>query len=240
MNKEELKSLVKKYFSLTEIENITSEQNEEVKEESFASAKLADGTEISNKEAGDFAVGQTLYVITEAGDEVIAPSGEHATESGISITVDGEGKITGIHRPDEAGEGSLSEEEMSSETPSEESTENKTELAEHDEAEITVGDEPIQAAEDVDSIKEEIVEAILETVAPEIEALKAKLAEHEEKLKEHMSAPAVEPVEEAKAKFSATLTKKDNVWAHEPFNQKKAQYEMILKAKENKLTKTKN
>jgi len=238
MNKEELKSLVKKYFSLTEIENITSEQNEEVKEESFASAKLADGTEISNKEAGDFAVGQTLYVITEAGDEVIAPSGEHTTESGISITVDGEGKITGIHRPDEAGEGSLSEEEMSSETPSEES--NKTELAEHDEAEITVGDEPIQAAEDVDSIKEEIIEAILETVAPEIEALKAKLAEHEEKLKEHMSAPAVEPVEEAKAKFSATLTKKDNVWAHEPFNQKKAQYEMILKAKENKLTKTKN
>jgi len=238
MNKEELKSLVKKYFSLTEIENITSEQNEEVKEESFASAKLADGTEISNKEAGDFAVGQTLYVITEAGDEVIAPSGEHATESGISITVDREGKITGIHRPDEAGEGSLSEEEMSSETPSEES--NKTELAEHDEAEITVGDEPIQAAEDVDSIKEEIIEAILETVAPEIEALKAKLAEHEEKLKEHMSAPAVEPVEEAKAKFSATLTKKDNVWAHEPFNQKKAQYEMILKAKENKLTKTKN
>ena len=238
MNKEELKSLVKKYFSLTEIENITSEQNEEVKEESFASAKLADGTEISNKEAGDFAVGQTLYVITEAGDEVIAPSGEHTTESGISITVNGEGKITGIHRPDEAGEGSLSEEEMSSETPSEES--NKTELAEHDEAEITVGDEPIQAAEDVDSIKEEIIEAILETVAPEIEALKAKLAEHEEKLKEHMSAPAVEPVEEAKAKFSATLTKKDNVWAHEPFNQKKAQYEMILKAKENKLTKTKN
>lgn len=239
MNKEELKSLVKKYFNLTE--NITSEQNEEVKEESFASAKLADGTEISNKEAGDFAVGQTLYVITEAGDEVIAPSGEHTTESGISITVDGEGKITGVHRPDEAGEGSLSEEEYSKEeAPSEESTENKTELAEHDEAEITVGDEPIQAAEDVDSIKEEIVEAILETVAPEIEALKAKLAEHEEKLKEHMSAPAVEPVEEAKAKFSATLTKKDNVWAKEPFNQKKAQYEMILKAKENKLNKTKN
>ena len=242
MNKEELKSLVKKYFSLTEIENITSEKNEEVKEESFASAKLADGTEISNKEAGDFAVGQTLYVITEAGDEVIAPSGEHTTESGISITVDGEGKITGIHRPDEAGEGSLSEEEYSKEEAleAEESTENKTELAEHDEAEITVGDEPIQAAEDVDSIKEEIVEAILETVAPEIEALKAKLAEHEEKLKEHMSAPAVEPVEEAKAKFSATLTKKDNVWAHEPFNQKKAQYEMILKAKQNKLTTTKN
>lgn len=239
MNKEELKSLVKKYFNLTE--NITSEQNEEVKEESFASAKLADGTEISNKEAGDFAVGQTLYVITEAGDEVIAPSGEHTTESGISITVDGEGKITGVHRPDEAGEGSLSEEEYSKEeAPSEESTENKTELAEHDEAEITVGDEPIHAAEDVDSIKEEIVEAILETVAPEIEALKAKLAEHEEKLKEHMSAPAVEPVEEAKAKFSATLTNKNNVWAKEPFNQKKAQYEMILKAKENKLTKTKN
>lgn len=245
MNKEELKSLVKKYFNLTE--NITSEQNEEVKEESFASAKLADGTEISNKEAGDFAVGQTLYVITEAGDEVIAPSGEHTTESGISITVDGEGKITGVHRPDEAGEGSLSEEEYSKEeAPSEESTENKTELAEHDRAEITVGDEPIEAAEH-DSIKEEIVEAILETVAPEIEALKAKLAEHEEKmaehdakLSEHMSAPAAEPVEEAKAKFSATLTKKDNVWAHEPFNQKKAQYEMILKAKQNKLTKTKN
>jgi hypothetical protein len=54
-------------------------------------------------------VGQKLYVITEAGDKVSAPEGEHTTKSGVVVVVNGEGFITGVKYPDKAGEGSLSE-----------------------------------------------------------------------------------------------------------------------------------
>jgi hypothetical protein len=79
---------------------------EEVKED-MVSAKLVDGTEITNDLDADFEVGQILYVITEAGDKVPAPEGEHTTESGIVLVVDGEGKITGLSKPDAEAEGSL-------------------------------------------------------------------------------------------------------------------------------------
>lgn len=233
MNKEELKTLVKKYFNLTE-NNTPEVNNEEVKEQSFAEATLVDGTKITNMSDAEFEVGQELHVITEEGAHVIAPEGEHTTESGITITVDAEGKITGVARPDEAGEGSLAEhdeepvsEAMSAEGQDEIESEEKTELAEEE-----IVEEILEEHEGEGEVKEAIIEAIAEVVAPEIEALKAKLAEHEEKLKEYMSQPAAEPVEEAKAKFSATITSRDKVWNKEPFNQKQAQYDMIVKAKE--------
>lgn len=78
-----------------------------VDNETMTKAKLTDGTEIETDEEGDFQVGQKLYVITESGEKVSAPSGEHTTESGIVLTVDGEGFITGVKYPDESGEGSL-------------------------------------------------------------------------------------------------------------------------------------
>ena len=234
MNKEELKTLVKKYFNLTE-NNTPEVNNEEVKEESFATAKLVDGTEITNMSDGEFEVGQELHVITAEGQHVLAPSGEHTTESGITLTVDGEGKITGVARPDEGGEGSLAEDELpATEAMSAEETveeEEKTEMAE---------DEIIEETLEEGGIKEEIIEAIMETVAPEIEALKAKLAEHDEKLKEYMSEPASEPTEQVAAKFSATRTSKDKVWEKEPFNQKQAQYDMIMRAKEKQSKTIKN
>ena len=84
MNKNELKELVKKYFSLTEkTEDInTTETSQE-----FDSATLVDGTKITNKKDSSFAVGDELFVITEAGEEVLAPSGEHTSESGITYLV---------------------------------------------------------------------------------------------------------------------------------------------------------
>ena len=231
MNKNELKSLVKKYFNLTEIDN-NPVNKEEVKEESFAVAHLADGTEITNKAPGDFAVGDTLYVITGEGEEVLAPSGEHTTSSGIVVTVDEEGKITGVKRPDEAGEGSL--EEMSAEETVTEETE-KTEMAEHEEEEVMdeVSEEEV-AMEDMD-VKEAIVEAIAEVVAPELEALKAKLAEHEEKMAEHeekmkdyMSKESAAP-SVSESKFSKGLfNKKPDVWNFESKNYKQKQYEEVL------------
>ena len=89
-------------------ESRVGEAEVEIKIESeMASATLTDGTKIETDEAGDFQVGQKLYVITQAGEKVGAPEGEHTTESGIVLTVDAESFITGVKYPDEAGEGSL-------------------------------------------------------------------------------------------------------------------------------------
>ena len=208
MHKDELKTLVKKYFNLTEnketLENTVEEQN-------FQDATLADGTKITNMLDADFEVGQELHVITEEGEHVLAPSGEHTTESGIVITVDGEGIITGVKHPDQEGEGSLEAA--------------KEEMAEHPEDEETMMD-----------IRETIIEAIAEVVAPELESMKKHMAEIEEKMKDYMSAtPSAVPT--AEAKFAKIQEVKKNGPKGNTFNAKDAQKEMILKAWKNKQNK---
>ena len=85
-----------------------AERQIEVDTETLSSATLADGSKIETDEEGDFQVGQQLYVITEAGDRVkYQEAGEHTTSSGIVLTVDSEGVITGVKYPDQGGEGSL-------------------------------------------------------------------------------------------------------------------------------------
>ena len=180
MNKLELRELVKKYFSLQDIET-PQVHNEEVVEQSFATAKLADGTEITNKMDEDFAPGQKLFVVTAEGEEVAAPEGEHTSESGITIVVDGEGTITGVHHPDEEGEGSL--EEMAVEEMEEE------------------------IVEEIKS--EDLIEAISELVMPEIEAMKSEMASCMERLAkaEEMMAKYEEKMSATPAAESKTTSK---------------------------------
>ena len=217
MNKEELKDIVKKYFNLTE-------QNETLVDtqvkETFTEATLADGTKITNMVDADFEVGQELHVITEENAHVLAPSGEHTTESGIVITVDGEGKITGVKHPDAEGEGSLEEEAA---PVSEEMSTEEVEMAEHPEDEVVE-----EAMEDMD-IKEVIVEAIAEVVAPELEMLKKKMADMEEKMKKHYAA---EPA--AKSSLESKFSKSNNdplSFLDNKFNRNKARYEAIVNKK---------
>ena len=219
MNKEELKELVKRYFKLTE-ETITPDTTvEEAKQ--FASAKLIDGTEVTNMVDAEFEVGQVLHVITEEGEHVIAPSGEHQLESGILVTVDGSGVITGIKRPGDEGEGSLAEEEISSDLP--------VDSVDMAEVEVEIGEEG-------KSLEEAIISAISEIVAPEIEAMKEKMAEIEEAMKEHMSKPAQAPTLESK--FNKIQDIKKAVKEGLPsFDMKKAQMELVLKAKQKQLSK---
>lgn len=190
MTKKDLKDLVKSYFSLTE--KMTEDNTTEPIK--FAEATLADGTKISNKKDAEFAVGDKLYVIIDGGEDVIAPEGEHTTESGITVTVNEAGDITGIKRPDESGEGSL--EEMSEETKA-------TELAEHGD-EIIIEEDAMEEHPEED-IREVIIESIMEEMGPKIEDLEKKLsscmdrlAEHDEKMKEYMSEPAKTPAMEKK------------------------------------------
>tara|TARA_R110000803_G_scaffold19165_1_gene50452 strand:- start:4442 stop:5137 length:696 start_codon:yes stop_codon:yes gene_type:complete len=191
MQKSELKELVKKYFSLTEMteKNIPTQSTDK---QVFAEAELVDGTHVTNMKDTEFEVGDELHVILEDGTHVVAPSGEHTTKSGITVTVSESGEITGIARPDEEGEGSLAEDsieealavEQVAETLSAEETvsESKTELADHGE------DEAMEVAE--------IIEAVMEVVAPQIEALKAKLADHEEKMEAFGKATSTSSVKE--------------------------------------------
>jgi len=109
MNKSELKAIVSKYFNLVPAtHNFT---------ENFAEATLADGTKVTNEKEDALAEGDSLFVIDAEGNSVQAPEGEHTTDSGIVVTVDAEGKITGIKEPDAEGEGSL--EEMEEVVPTE-------------------------------------------------------------------------------------------------------------------------
>ena len=225
MNKDQLKELVKKYFSLTEMTE-TENTSEEI--QNFDSATLVDGTKITNKKDSAFAVGDELYVITEAGEEVLAPSGEHSTDSGITVTVDSEGKITGIARPEGGDEGSLAdhEEEMSSEEEATELSEDAKEEVKLEEDEIDMDMHPEEEQMD---IKEEIIDAIMAEVGPAIEELRNKMAEHgemleehETKMKEHMSAPAEKPLAESRyAKSKENFEKPKAV-----YNQKR--YEKAL------------
>jgi hypothetical protein len=238
MDKNELKDLVKSYFNLTEKNIENSEKTEEVK---LQSAKLVDGTPITNDKDTDFEVGDEVYVTTEAGEKVLAPSGEHALEDGIVLVIDGEGKITGLHKPGETGQGSLAEELPDSgpakilneeEKLSEVKEEAETEVELNDA--IEEGDElPMSEHEEEDmeehSIKEEIIEAIMEEIAPKIEEMQKKLAEHEEKMKEHYSSAASESVTEkafSKAGFGSKPS--EELFQFNTTDLKKMQYENIL------------
>jgi len=213
MNKEELKNLVMTYFNLAEKQEETSVDTP-VKE-NFVEATLADGTKITNMLDADFEVGQELHVITEENAHVLAPSGSHTTESGIEITVDGEGIITGVKHPDAEGEGSLAEgvtEEMSVEDVAEEV--------------IDVAIEEGMTPEAVVEVVKEVIDAV---IAPAMEEMKTKMAEMEEKMKDYMSAtPASQSTTESK--FSKES--KDSLdFLNKKFNRNQARYEAILNNK---------
>lgn len=244
MNKEELKNLVKSYFNLEEKTDIETPENVEQK---FESAKLVDGTPITNKSEDEFEVGQEVYVTTEAGEEVLAPSGEHALDNGDVLVVDGEGKITGLHKPNETGQGSLAE-ELPDEGPAKilneeeklSEVEDKVELQENavvesDELPLAEHGDDEEAMEE-HGIKEEIIEAIMQEVAPKLDELKKELSscmtrleEHEAKLKEHYSSAAEESVTEkafSKAGFGSKPS--GDILSFNNGDLKAMQYENVL------------
>jgi hypothetical protein len=234
MTKNELKELVKQHFNLVEVS------------EEFASAKLEDGTKISNDKDGKFAEGQKLFVETEEGEKVAAPEGEHVTESGIQLIVDAEGTLTGVKYPDEEGDGSadLAEESVKEEEMSSQETES-TVVEEEMSAETTEDEvkeeveEKFEEAKDEDMMEEgpkleDIIEVIGEVVEAKMTKVDEKMAEIEKEvmgIKEKMSSFASEPAEEktipaASSKFS-TADKFSNKRA-------KTRYENMLNKMKNK------
>ena len=150
----------------------------------FDEATLVDGTKITNKSDERFGPGQNLFVLDAEGNEVAAPEGEHQTESGITLTVDGAGVITGVKEPDVEGEGSLEakkEEKMMDEGSS---------VLEVAEAVVESGMTP---------------EAILELVAPiveEIAAVREEVAMMKKAFEDYKNGPAKESMKKSFSKLN--------------------------------------
>jgi len=164
--------------------------------EKFADATLVDGTKVTNDMSDELAEGQKLYVIDAEGNKVQAPEGEHTTDSGITVTVDAEGIITGIARPDEGAEGSLEakKEKMMDETP---------------------GEKLLEVAENVAELGL-TPEAVLEMVAPiveEVAALKDEVETMKKAFEDYKNGPAAEKMSKRFNKFSQNVTSPEDAYA---------------------------
>lgn len=212
MTKDELKALVKQHFNLVE------------KSEKFDSATLEDGTKVTNDSDDKFAIGQSLFVITEEGEKVAAPEGDHVTESGIVLTVDAEGKIADLKYPDAEGEGEgLAEEDEKKEMEVEEELAAKFEEEKEEEAmeEDKPESEDLQEEPSLEDIVEVISEVVEEKMAEHKEDMKKKFEEIEEKMmdiKEKMSAFAAEPADE-KTVPSTKFSKQKSGYNEKRYNQ---------------------
>ena len=156
--------------------------------ERFDSATLADGTKIESD--GDFAPGVALYVIDEEGNRVPAPEGEHTTESGEVITVDAEGVITGVKRPDEEGEGSLAAADEE-----EKVVEEKMEVDE--EAVVDAAEEVAEAG-----IDPEMVLEIIAPVVEEIAMMKDEIEKMKKDFEDYKDGPAKESMKKSFSKLN--------------------------------------
>lgn len=135
----------------------------------FAEAVLIDGTKV--KTEGELEVGASLMVVTTEGD-VKAPEGMHETTEGALVTVDEAGVIVKI-------------EEKVTETAAYKDKEEETKVK-MEEVEVEV---PTEVAP---VLTEEVVQAIVEALAPMVAEIQ-EIAEELKKVKEQFSSFKAEP-----------------------------------------------
>lgn len=172
--------------------------------EKFADATLVDGTKVTNDMSDELAEGQKLYVIDAEGNKVDAPEGEHTTDSGITVTVDAEGIITGIARPDEGAEGSL-----------EAKKDKMMDDAKKEKMMDSPGEKLLEVAENVAELGL-TPEAVLEMVAPiveEVAALKDEVATMKKAFEDYKNGPAAEKMSKRFNKFSQNTTSPEDAYA---------------------------
>lgn len=140
----------------------------------FATAKLADGTEV--KVEGEFEEGKACFVETEEGD-IPAPAGKHQMADDKLITIDENGQIVAI-------------EEVAAEEEKSEEAEVEVEMEEEKEEEA-MEEEEVEV-----SMAEEVVE-MLKPYFEEISDLKKKVEEMEGKFQAFSAEPAAKPIKKA-------------------------------------------
>ena len=212
MTKDELRELAKQTFGLVE------PQDSDVVEEKFATATLEDGTKITNDKGSEFAVGDKVFVEVD-GEKKDAPEGDHITKSGMSITLDADSIITGMKRPDEAGEGSeglaSDEEDMKSVT---EEMSVSEEVESEDKAEATT-DEKFEEKVIEEEINMASLEDIIEVIGEVVEEKMKKMDERMKDIEEKMSAFASAPAEESVVASNFSKAKTNN--EEKPLNERR-------------------
>ena len=183
MTQEQLKSLVKEYFNLTDV------KFGEINDENKAFKIVFEGDKLE--------LGMPVKVVTTEGQEMPAPDGYHKLEGGMVIKTENS-IVTEITREGEMVEETLEggkeldkgRQEMAElpvqQFPVEETRQNESKVAE--ESRMV----PALMEEEKTAIVEEIAKAVAEAVAEEMKSIKSKMAEMEKKVTEMAAAPAAD------------------------------------------------
>lgn len=142
----------------------------------MAEAMLEDG--VTKVEAEAFEPGKKIFVVSESGDKGPAPEGIHTTEDGTKVTVDANGTITAVEKPEP-----------------EEKVEIEVEAAKEDLP--PTGDvvtEPVKTEADIikEDMKKMVMEcmAAIEEVAKEVSTIKEEMASYKTKMEKLSKEPA--------------------------------------------------
>ena len=142
----------------------------------MAEAMLEDG--VTRVEAEAFEPGKKIFVVSEAGDKGPAPEGTHTTEDGTKVTVDSEGTITAVEKP-------------------EPKIEVEVEAAKEGDIIPPTGDavnEPVKTEGDImkEDMKKMVMQcmAAIEEVAKEVAVVKEEMASYREKMEKMSATPA--------------------------------------------------
>ena len=169
-----IKELVKKHFNLIDAST-----------HSFGELKTADGQLTLSYEGEELSEGLDVFVVTADGN-VPAPDGDHALESGVTISV-AEGKITAITESPIVAEETVVETEMAEDV-------SMPETAVAEEVIAAVSEEVAAVVEE--AISEEVVAAVTEAVSAAVSGMMNKMEERmvalEGKFSTFASAPATE------------------------------------------------
>lgn len=142
----------------------------------MAEAMLEDG--VTRVEAEAFEPGKKIFVVSEAGEKGPAPEGTHTTEDGTKVTVDSEGTITAVEKP-------------------EPKIEVEVEAAAEGDIIPPTGDavnEPVKTEGDImkEDMKKMIMQCMeaIEEVAKEVATVKEEMASYKEKMEKMSATPA--------------------------------------------------
>jgi len=180
MTSTELKELVKAHFSLVEATT----------EETFGELKDVNGAFTLRFPGDSLQVGDKVEVITAEGQTMDAPDGEHELEDGTKIRTEGS-MVTEIMSAD--GEKEMAEVETEVEGVK------KEEVSVEEMAEDMMPED--EATAEVEMPVKAVVQAIVEAVKDEVEAMKKEMAMLKDKVEKMSAEPAAE--KSMPASFSA-------------------------------------
>ena len=139
-------------------------------------AMLEDG--VTKVEAEAFEPGKKIFVVSESGEKGPAPEGIHTTEDGVKVTVDAQGTITAVEKP-------------------EPKVEVEVEAAAEGDIIPPTGDavnEPVKTEGDImkEDMKKMIMQCMeaVEEIAKEVATVKEEMASYREKMEKMSATPA--------------------------------------------------